>query len=86
MYSGSILGLGFSYGPLVWALTILKAIWTMGPNFKSGVEGGPTPGDHSIYFGSRDAKYWVAVKELRFNSHSPETVLFTIYPQYGNLN
>ena len=27
---------------------------------------------------------WVAVKELKLNSHSPETILFAIYPYYGN--
>ena len=25
-------------------------------------------------------KYWVAVKEIKFSYHSPETILFTIYP------
>ena len=29
---------------------------------------------------------WVAVKELKLNCHNPETLLFTMYPYYGNLN
>ena len=29
---------------------------------------------------------WVGIKELKLNEHNPETVLFTIYPEYGNLN
>ena len=27
-----------------------------------------------------------AVKELKVSYHNPETVVFTVYPNYGNLN
>ena len=30
--------------------------------------------------------FWVAVKELKLSYHSPETILFAVYPYYGNLN
>ena len=30
--------------------------------------------------------YWAAVKELNLSCHNPETILFPIYPYYGNLN
>ena len=30
--------------------------------------------------------FWVAVMELTLSSYNPGTVLFTIYPHYGNLN
>ena len=30
--------------------------------------------------------FWVAVKELDLSYHNPKTILFTIYPSYGNLN
>ena len=30
--------------------------------------------------------YWVAVQELKLSYHDPETILFTIYPYYGNLH
>ena len=30
-------------------------------------------------------KDWVAVTELQFSYHSPETILFTMYPHHGNL-
>ena len=33
----------------------------------------------------KHAHYWVAVKELELSYHNPETRLFTIYPEYGNL-
>ena len=29
--------------------------------------------------------YWVAVKELKLSYYIGETLLFTIYTQYGNL-
>ena len=29
---------------------------------------------------------WAAVQELKSSHHNPETMLFTIYPYYGNLN
>ena len=29
---------------------------------------------------------WVAVKELKLSYHNPKTMVFTIYPCYGNLN
>ena len=28
---------------------------------------------------------WVAAKELNLSYHNPEAILFTMYPQYGNL-
>ena len=31
-------------------------------------------------------EYWVAVKELKLSYHIGETLLFTIYAHYGNLN
>ena len=30
--------------------------------------------------------YSVAAKELKLSYHNPETILFTMYPYYGNLN
>ena len=30
--------------------------------------------------------YLVAVKELKLSCHNKETLLFTIYPSYGNLD
>ena len=32
------------------------------------------------------AFYWLAVQELKLSCHTPETMLFTMYPYYGNLN
>ena len=29
---------------------------------------------------------WVAVRELKLSYHDPETIVFTIHPEYGNLN
>ena len=29
---------------------------------------------------------WLAVKKLRLSYHNPKTILFTVYPYYGNLN
>ena len=29
--------------------------------------------------------YWVAVKKLRLRYYCKETLLFTVYPYYGNL-
>ena len=29
--------------------------------------------------------YWVAVKELKLSYHNSDTILFTVYPYYGNL-
>ena len=31
-------------------------------------------------------KDWVAVQELKLSYHNPETILFTIYPDFGSLN
>ena len=31
-------------------------------------------------------EYWVAVKELKLSYYIGETLLFTIYTHYGNLN
>ena len=36
--------------------------------------------------GPGDAIDWAAVKERELSFQSPETILFTIYLHYGNLN
>ena len=33
-----------------------------------------------------DQKDWAAVKEFRLTCHSPDTILCTIYSNYGNLH
>ena len=35
---------------------------------------------------SASPPYRVAVKELKLDGHTPETILFTVAPYYGNLN
>ena len=32
------------------------------------------------------ALLWVAVREVKLSCHNPETILFAIYPLYGDLN
>ena len=35
---------------------------------------------------SQPPNCWVAVKELNFSYHNPETIVFGVYPYYSNLN
>ena len=39
-----------------------------------------------VGFCTRISIHWVAVKELNLMYHDPETMLYIIYPSYGNLN
>ena len=33
----------------------------------------------------RESSFWVAVKELDLSYHNSDTILYTMYPYYGNL-